>query len=387
MSYDLFLFAGEVSGDLHGEHLLKELYALKPDLKVKGVGGPKMRSLGMECLMKMEDFEVMGFVDVLSSLPKLRRQFNTLKEELLKYPPKAIVCIDYPGFNLRLAKALYKKGSPSKRIHYICPTVWAWGKRRIPKMERSLDQLLTILPFEPDLFSREKLEVDYVGHPLISRITNHQYNPKWHQNYGIEREEQILSIFPGSREKELLRNFPKQIKVAKLLQKEAPDLHIAVSCCDEKFIPLLKKEGDDFLIIDHSHRYELMRASHLSMATSGTVTLELALHYIPTVVTFAISLLDTFIAQTILGINLPHYSLPNIIYSGELFPELFGPNFSEKALYEKMIEFTLSEYKRGSCIEKCKRVQSLLGQKNASQEVARKIISAITPECYPCETN
>lgn len=377
MSYDLFLFAGEVSGDLHGEKLLTELYAQTPQLKVKGVGGPRMRAVGMECLLTMEDFEVMGFIDILSSLPKLIKQFNFLKRHLLEEKPKGIVCIDYPGFNLRLAQALAKKGSPSKRIHYICPTVWAWGKGRIPKMERSLDHLLTILPFEGELFYKKSLDTRYVGHPLIHRIQEHPYDATWHTHYGLHREEHILSIFPGSRTKELERNFLLQLKVARKLKASQPELQIIVSCTDEKHLPLLKKEGSDFCIVPSNHRYELMRASHLSIATSGTVTLELALHQVPTVVTFAVTPLDVFIAQGLLRIDLPYYALPNIIHQGELFPELFGPNLTEATLEKAASDFLHSEVQRSTCIEKCKRLAHSLGNSNASKEAARIILETV----------
>ena len=377
MSYDLFVFAGEVSGDLHGEKLLKELYAQNPSLKIKGVGGPKMRAVGMECILPMEEFQVMGFIDILSSLPKLYKHFKLIKEEILKSAPKGLVTIDYPGFNLRMARALTKKNSPTKRIHYICPTVWAWGKGRIPKMERSLDHLLTILPFEPSLFDKETLSADYVGHPLVSRIKSHSYDPHWHKEYGLEKECQILSLFPGSREKEILRNLPLQVKVAKRLQKEHKELTLVLSCSDSAHHPLLETIGETLPIIRPEHSYELMRASHVAIATSGTVTLELALHQIPTVVTYAINPFDVFLAQTIFRINLPHYALPNILNKGELFPELFGPNLNESALYKKGHDFLQSEWVRSTCIEKCKQLHSLLGTKNASQEAARTILQSI----------
>ena len=377
MTYDLFIFAGEPSGDLHGEKLLEALYKQNPNLKVKGVGGPKMRAQGMECFMPMEEFEVMGFVDVLSSLPKLIRHFRTIKNEILNSKPKGVVCIDYPGFNLRLARALKQKGSEAKRIHYICPTVWAWGKRRIPQMERCLDSLLTILPFEVDMFSRNQMDVSYVGHPLIKRIQSHEYNRLWKAPYGIPDHQQILSIFPGSREKEILRNFPLQIKVAKRIQKENPDLLIAVSCSDEKFHPLLKEAP---FIIDSKDSYELMRGSHFAIATSGTITLELALHHIPTVVTYSIASFDLFIAQTLFRIDLPHYALPNIIGKHEIFPELFGPHFTEDNLFKKGMEFLLSQYKRSACTDACQVLKKLLGEKDASHETAHTILNTISSD-------
>ncbi|MCB1084818.1 MAG: lipid-A-disaccharide synthase [Chlamydiia bacterium] len=377
MSADLFIFAGEPSGDLHGEKLLKELYAENPKLKVQGVGGPKMRAVGMECLLPMEEFQVMGFIDILSALPKLRRHFKTLKNHLLKHPPKAVISIDYPGFNLRLANALRKAKSPAKRIHYICPTVWAWGKRRIPKMERSLDQLLTILPFEPDLFSKHALSATYVGHPLISRIQNHPYDPDWHRPFGIEKETLLLSIFPGSREKEIIKNFPLQLRVAKEIQQENPDLTLAISCSNEALRPLIEKEDKNLIIIPENKTYELMRATHLAIATSGTVTLELALHEVPTVVTFAISPLDVFIAQNIFRIDLPHYALPNILHRGELFPELFGPNFTAGALHKHLSRFLESEVNRSQVRTACKALKTHLGKKNAGVEAARIILEIL----------
>lgn len=377
--YDLFIFAGEVSGDLHGEKLLKSLYTLHPNLRISGVGGPRMRALGMQCILPMEDFEVMGFIDILSSLPKFLRLFKIIKKHILDTSPKGVVFIDYPGFNLRMASTLHKNKSQAKRIQYVCPTVWAWGKKRIPKMEKSLDKLLTILPFEPDCFSKEKIDVEYVGHPLISRIEEHSYDSEWRSCYDISQNLPILSLFPGSRQKEVERNLPLQMQAAKNLLKERKDLQIIVSCSDEKFFPLIEHHIDDSIkIIPSAHIYELMRDSHLAIATSGTVTLELALHLVPTVVTYAIDPFDVFLAQKVFRINLPHYSLANILGKKEIFPELFGPLFTEKNLEKKAKEFLLSQFKRNHCVEECRRLQSILGTQNASHEAAKAILKITT---------
>ncbi|MEM8728086.1 MAG: lipid-A-disaccharide synthase [Chlamydiota bacterium] len=378
MGNDLFIFAGEASGDLHGEKLLKELYTLNPKLKIKGVGGPKMRAVGLDCILPMEEFQVMGFIDVFPSLPRLYGRFKRIKKEILTDKPKAVVTIDYPGFSLRLAKALARKGSEAKRIHYVCPTVWAWGKGRISSMERFLDRVLTILPFEADLFSKDRISATYVGQPLISRIENHRYESHWQRRYGIENRGPILSIFPGSREKEIGRNFPLQLKVAKKIQQAYPELLIAISCSDDRFLPLLKRQGKDLMIIQSDHSYELMQTSHLAIATSGTVTLELALHHIPTVVTYAMRPLDVLIAQNIFQIDLPHFALPNIIVSGELFPELFGPRLKEKTLYQKTEAFMSDQSTRSECIEKCKKLGNFLGKKDAGKEAARAIVESLS---------
>lgn len=376
--YDLFIFAGEPSGDLHGEHLLENLKKKRPNLKIKGIGGPRMRAVGLECLLPMEEFQVMGFIDVLSSLPKLYRMFKKIRDEILSAKPSAVLFIDYPGFNLRMARSLKKRKSPSKLLQFVCPSVWAWGKGRIPLMEKNLDKLMTLLPFEPELFSHGSLDVEYVGHPLISRIESHQYDSQWRSEYGIDENQAILTLFPGSREKEIMRNFPLQLSVAKKFLSERKDMTLIVSCSSEKFLPFLKKHLPNQVKIVHpKHLYELMRASHIALATSGTVTLELALHKVPTVVTYAITPLDTFLATQVFRIDLPHYSLPNIIAKGEIFPELFGPNLTEGSLIKHLQEHAMSQLKRSTCIRECERLKDLLGTKNASQEASHTILDAI----------
>ena len=185
---DLFIIAGEASGDQLGEGLLQ---ALKPyNLKVMGLGGPKMRAVGMETVFPMENLQVMGFVDVFFSLPHLIRCFNKTVDAILKAEPKVVVTIDYPGFNLRLARTLKKKGFKGKICHYVCPSVWAWGKKRIPLMAENLDLLLSILPFEKQLFEKTKLPVEYIGHPLVQKIAP-QGTPEGH----------LIAFFPSNTDR------------------------------------------------------------------------------------------------------------------------------------------------------------------------------------------
>ena len=366
---DLFVFAGEVSGDLHGEEVLRSLKELSPSLRVVGVGGPRMRSVGMECVMPMEEFQVMGFVDVFFALPKLMKKFYALSRTILEMQPKAVLFIDYPGFNLRLATHLRKKGFQGKICHYISPSVWAWGKKRIPLMAKTLDLLMTIFPFEAPLFSQTALDVQYVGHPLVSRIAHYKY-----QDIFLPKEKRLISLFPGSRKKEILRNLSFQLQAAKTLKEKYPDLLFAISVSQEQFIPLIEQKAKELgiespLLVGSDKTYELMRASHAAIAKSGTVTLELALHQIPTVVTYAISPLDLLIARDLLRIRLSYYSLPNLILNEEVFPELFGPNFTLERLITSL-EPLLSSEARERCLEKCKEVCQKLQTKEASQEVA-----------------
>jgi lipid-A-disaccharide synthase len=373
MSYDLFIFAGEPSGDLHGEALLESLFQENSHLRILGVGGPRMRKQNpFKCVLPMEEFQVMGFVDVFLALPKLIYHFYSLANLILKTKPEKVLFIDYPGFNLRLERHLRKKGFQGKIIHYICPSVWAHGKGRIALLEKNLDLLLTIFPFEKKLFS-EKFNVEYVGHPLVSRIEKDSSEIlPW------AKDKTVISLFPGSRKKEILLNFPLQLKA---LKKILSDKIIgAVSVSQEAYLPLLEtcieKENLQGLIklVPSSQTYSLMKSSYMAIAKSGTVTLELALHQVPTVVTYGIAPLDLFILQHVLKILIPFYCIVNIVAGKEVFKELIGPALTEKALLqevENLLSLSYHEQKKDLCLE----VLKLLGKKKASRESARFVLS------------
>lgn len=307
---DLFVFAGEMSGDLHGHDLLQSM----PKLSVSAVAGPKMRTLEhVECVIEMEQFQVMGFTDILGALPRLYRLYRRVKHIILQKNPQVVVLIDYAEFNLHLAKGLRKAGFNGKIIQYICPTVWAWRKNRIPLMEKNLDALLTLFPFEPKYFKH--LDAKFVGHPLSKK---RRFTPP---------NGHFLSLFPGSRTTEIKRNLPMQYRVAKQTGME-----IAVSSAHPKFEPLIKELAPSAAF--YPDKDFLISQTKCALATSGTICLELALNLIPTVCNFAIKPLDLFIATKIFKIHLPHYCIVNIIAGKTLFPEYYGPNMTETLLLD-----------------------------------------------------
>lgn len=368
---DIFIFAGEQSGDLHGEHLIRLLLQKNPHLKIIGVGGPRMRSVeGFQCTFPMEKFHVMGFIDVLLVLPKLIYQFYLIKKQILQAAPKKVLFIDYPDFNLRLAKSLKKSKFDGKIAHYICPSIWAWRKNRIYLMEKVLDTLFCILPFEKGYFKDSSLDVKYVGHPLIQRIEEYSYSP-----LSFPKEKKVVGIFPGSRKKEIDLNFPFQLDLMKTLAHQCPDLLFAISVSHSKFLPIIEEMVEkaglkgQVHMIDQNKNYDLMRLCDLAIAKSGTVTLELALHRVPTVVIYGIAPLDLFIARNLLKIRLPFYALPNIIYQNELFPEFFGPNLKKENLYNAVKYFLFDERARNECREKCDQLYNLLKNKDPDGDI------------------
>ncbi|MBP9841376.1 MAG: lipid-A-disaccharide synthase [Simkaniaceae bacterium] len=300
-----FLFAGELSGDKLGESIMKKLQGHE----LLGVGGPKMRAQGLKCTIPTESFLVMGFIDILKHLPRLCFLFYKIRKQILKGQIDTVILIDYAEFNLKLASSLRKKGYRGKIIQYVCPSVWAWRKHRIEIMESTLDEVMTLFPFEVECFT--KLKATFVGHPLAKLPL-------------IEREPKYLTIFPGSRTKEIQRNLPLQLKVAKRLSQ-----HIAISVSHDKHRTLIEKLAPGVLLFSGS---SIIKETESAIATSGTICLELALAKVPTLVTYAITPLDLFIAQKIFKIKLPHYCIVNIIAGKELFPEFFGPHFTEENL-------------------------------------------------------
>jgi lipid-A-disaccharide synthase len=378
--YDLFIFAGEPSGDLHGEALIRDLKKRHPSIKIIAVAGPRMRALGIDCILPMEKFQVMGFIDVFTALPRLIKQFYFIAEKILTQKPKVALFIDYPGFNLRLEKHLKKKKFSGKMIHYICPTVWVHGKGRIDTMEQSLDELLCILPFEKECFLHSPLKVTYVGHPLISRIDEHIYKP-----IPSLENKKVIAFFPGSRTKEILRNFPIYLQLMKKWATLHPEMQFAISISRDEHKNLInemiekKNLQEKTICIPTEQTYDLMKTAHLAIAKSGTVTLELALHKVPTVVTYAATKLDIFIARDILGISLPYYSLASILCKEKVYPELIGPNFTLENL-EKEAENLLQEKELNRCRALCEKPALILGKQKASQETAIHVAKALNLE-------
>lgn len=384
---NLFIFAGEPSGDVHGGHLLKALKRLMPHLHATGVGGPQLRAQGLETILPMEEFEVMGFTDVLLSFPRLLRQFRLVKRHILEMQPKAVVLVDYPGFNLRLAKALRKEGYKGKIIQYISPTVWAHGKKRIRQMASTLDLLLTIYPFEAACYAATDLQVAYIGNPLKEYVQDHPYETEWQKQVGMPAGGRLLSLFPGSRKGEIDRNLPKLLATAERLIEEDPSALIAISCAHDETFKQVKLHLEnsplrlnlDTFLIPKRYTYEMMRDSHAAIAKSGTVTLELALHRCPTVVIYQLAGLNRFVAKWIMRLNLPYYCIVNILANRGIFPELIAKKFTDEEIWLQLKELWKPGNAREACQRGCDSAHALLDKREASIEGAtlvRKLLEA-----------
>lgn len=379
---NFYIFAGEMSGDLHGGRLMRALKKSSPSIKFEGVGGPSMRIEGIKRVLDMEQFQVMGFTDVLKSFPRLYRQFHLVKKSIMNANPDAVILIDYPGFNLRMARILRKEGFKGKIVQYISPSVWAHGKNRIKTMSENLNLLLTIYPFEANYFSHTTLPVKYIGNPLVENISSHQIDRTWAKKVGIPNIDNIIGIFPGSRKSEIKNNLPFHLNAAKIFKDKNPSVLFAISLAHEDLSPTIQNVisnsklilGEDIFLAPAKYRYDLMQCCQAAIAKSGTVTLELALYKIPTVVTYYLTAFNYLVAKYILKLNLPFYSIVNILAKKDVFPELIG----KKLTVENLLQQLDIVYKNGNQSKyvqsECELIRENLGCNQTHQTAAGAIL-------------
>ncbi|AAF39508.1 lipid-A-disaccharide synthase [Chlamydia trachomatis] len=376
-SCSCFISAGEHSGDTLGGNLLKEIHAKYPDIHCFGVGGPQMRAQNFCTLFSMEKFQISGFWEVLLALPKLWYRRRILYKTILKRNPQAVICIDFPDFHFLLIKKLRSLGYKGKIVHYVCPSIWAWRPSRKTTLEKYLDLLLLILPFEQKLFKDSPLRTVYIGHPLSETIKLFCPKQNWKERLHLPTDKPFVAAFPGSRHSDILRNLTIQVQAFQA-SDFASTHHLLVSSANPAYDHLILEilQQNRCLhsnIVPSQFRYELMRECDCALAKCGTIVLETALNLTPTIVTCQLRPLDTFLAKYIFNIILPAYSLPNIILGRTIFPEFIG---GKKDFRYEDVAAALNILKTSQAQEK---------QKNACKDVYQAINESASTikECLP----
>jgi lipid-A-disaccharide synthase len=366
LSTKLYIIAGEASGDLHGSNLIKEIKKLDATANVRAWGGDKMEEAGAVLVKHYRELAFMGFSEVLMNLRTIFRNLSFCKEDILQFQPDAIILIDYPGFNLRIAKWAKEQGI--KVIFYISPQVWAWKENRVKEMKRTIDKMIVILPFEKDFFAKKwKWDVEYVGHPLVQVVQREMEKPA----PDSLSSKPVVALLPGSRKQEIAKKLPVMLEVA----KEFPNHQFIVAQA-----PAIEKEFYKEIIKSYSNvssvknkTYDLLRQSVAALVTSGTATLETALFEVPEVVCYKGSYLSYQIGKRLVKVK--YISLVNLIMNKEVVKELI----QEKMNFENLkteLELLLTDSKRQTMRRDYARLKSLLSEKgNASEKAARSIIA------------
>lgn len=378
-----FIFAGEHSGDLHASALMKAMRQKDPDTTFCGVGGPLMQQEGLSSLFPFEDFQVFGITEIIRRFPSLYRRFYQTRDWILQHKPDCVILVDYPGWNLRLGKALRKGGYTGRIIYYIAPTVWAWAKWRVKTLEKFADLVLLIFPFEKPFFAQSPFTTEFVGHPLVERIDNTAIPPNWKESFGIRKETPCLALFPGSRLNEVRRLFPRMLEIVRQLKTQDPERQVLISSADSRLETEIKSilaqaslEGHpDYILVPSNHRYAMMQAAQAALAKSGTITLELALLGVPSAVVYDISYFDRLIAQYIIRPKLDFFCIVNIIAGHQVYPEWIARPFSTAEVV-KELSLLQKGSQRARVLADCRKVQEQLRAqegKTASEKAAEAI--------------
>ena len=356
-----FVIAGEASGDMHGANLIIEIKRLSPKATFEGFGGEQMKNEGVKILRSLDKLNFMGFLEVVKNLGSVLENFKVCKKAMTEHPPDAIILIDYPGFNLRMAK--WAKQHNIRVFYYISPQVWAWKENRVEKMKKHIDRLMVILPFEKSFFAQRGMDVDFVGHPLIDEIE------KRNQNSDV-RKENIITLLPGSRKQEIKHVLPEMLKV----QAHFPDYHFIIGKAPGMGISFYQSEFNlGKAKVSDEGTYRLLSRSKAALVTSGTATLETALLRVPQVVCYKSGGLSVRIARAL--IKVPYISLVNLILDRAAVKELIQEELNTEIIRTELNRLLKDENVIKTIQEDYNQLWDKLGSGGASERAAKLIVA------------
>ncbi|HXI85082.1 MAG TPA: lipid-A-disaccharide synthase [Verrucomicrobiae bacterium] len=354
--------AGEASGDAHAAELIKALRSKAPDVVVFGAGGPKMQAAGMELLLDLTEHAVVGLVEVLKNYGKFRRIFWDLVHEAEKRRPDAVVLVDFPGFNLRFAAQMNRRGI--KVIYYISPQLWAWHASRAKQIERDVDLMLCIFPFEKDWYAKHapRLRVEFVGHPFAEKIKA--------EGRGIEREKKLVLLLPGSREREVAKIWPIMMEVVDRMPTDVKFVAVAVN---EQSAAMMKHPR---ITVDVGKAHEGMRRATLAITASGTATMECAFYGCPMIVVYKVNWLTYLIGRLVVKVN--WLGMPNVIAGREIVPEFIQHAAQPERIAAVARELLETDAKRDAMQRDLASVVTSLGGIGASKHAATTITNLLS---------
>lgn len=363
------IVAGEASGDLHGSNLVRAALRLDPSLSFFGIGGSRMRAAGVETLVDSSEMAVVGLVEVLAHFDVIARAFLKLRKILTSAPPDLLILIDYPDFNLLLARVARKAGV--KVLYYISPQVWAWRVGRVKKIARLVDRMAVVFPFEVPFYENAGVPVSFVGHPLADIVRPTMSRSDALDAFGLDSARRIVGLFPGSRRGEVARLFPVIMESAALLKERYPDLQfilpLAPSLTMTDIGPRLTASGLDVKVV-RDNIYDVMQVCDAIVTVSGTVTLEIALMGTPMVIIYKVSPLTYEVGKRLIKVD--HIGICNIVGGERVVPELIQHEASAERIAAEIGRCLDDEAYARSVRGKLAMVKEKLGAGGCSETVA-----------------
>ncbi len=364
------MIAGEMSGDAHAAGLLRELQAIHPDVEIFGAGGPEMYALsGGKVNNWVEDAAVMGVIEVLKRYSWFKERFEGMLKEAISLKPDVLLLVDYPGFNLRFAKALREALPNTRQVYYISPQVWAWNKKRIPKMVKLLDEMLCLFPFEKPIFENAGLKTTHVGHPLVDELAL--------EKTASPRQENLVGLFPGSREREIAKLFPMMIESAKLLRSWRRDLQFAVPAATPKLATTMRGMIDeagatDWIELRNGGSHHLMQTASCGVIASGTATLEAATFGLPYCLVYKMAWTTYFLGRLLVKIQ--YIGLVNILAGKKVVEEFIQADASPTEVSQWIQNILSDDEKRADLVARLQHVSSQLGEPGTHRRAAERVV-------------
>jgi len=372
----IYFVAGEVSADNHGAALMRSLRELDGELKFVGRGGPQMQEVaGQQFKNWISEAAVLGLWEVLRKYGYFREQFRETLQEIRESKPDAVVLIDYPGFNLRLARALRRQARQQKVIYYISPQVWAWNRGRIKRMAHFIDLVLCIFPFEVDLYNKAGLRALFVGHPMIERLRARKID--------AQRDQNLIGLFPGSRSREVRKIFPVMLETARELRKHNSNLRFEVAAASEQLAREMKlsvagldrSQDRDAIQIKVGETALIMQRAWAGIVASGSATLEAAYFRLPFVLIYKVAW-PTYLAARLV-VNVEYLGMPNLLADKEVVPEFIQHRAKPSAIVKAVQPLIENANARERMISEFDAIVPKLGDIRASESAARAIIEEI----------
>lgn len=374
MKKSILVVAGEVSGDLHASKAIRAFKAKSPDVELWGIGGDLLAAEGVELLQHTDRMGVMGLVEVLRQYSFFKGVLRQVLDEVDRRKPAAALLVDYPGFNLRLAAELKQRGV--KVFYYISPKVWAWNKKRIPKMARVIDRLMVIFPFEMEVFKGSGLAVDFVGNPLVEQIDEFLAAAPRSLPWGSERR---VALLPGSRKQEILRILPSILSAAALLEKQFPDISFMIASPNARIETLVNEQiaaaadKPSRIAVVCGGAREVMRQAEAAIVTSGTATLETALIGTPHILVYKTSAPTYWFGRAVVKIK--HLGLVNIIAGHTVCPELIQNAATPGAMAAAAAALMNDSPEKTTMLQGYERLRRDLGERKAAENVAAILLA------------
>ncbi len=365
---NVFILAGEPSGDEYGAQLMRHMLKEKQNIKFVGIGGPLMKKQGLESIAPFNKMSVLGFFEVIKTLPFFLKLEKNILKLIKNKKPEKIILIDYPGLNLRLApkiKALIK----TKIFYYISPQIWAWKENRIEIIKKYIDQMMVIFEFEKIWYQQRGVDVKYVGHPFLD-IWNQDNKNKIIERYELDAKKPILTLFPGSRKQELNKHLNLFVRVALKLKQSIPNLQILLGLHPN--IKITQNINHNIKIIQEQP-LKALEIANAAIVASGTATLQSAILNTPAIVVYKMNLISWLLTKKIVKVN--YASMANIIAKEEVFPEYLQSNANINNLYQATYNLLIDKVYIKKISEKIKLINHKIGDKGASKRAAQYILN------------